>query len=460
VTVHGGMSVVLVSKRGAYWVGVVCLAVFCWGGLALAESDPQAEDVTRQRNLLEVGGYLGLAVPSTRHELVGSGSTHQEFAPVVAQIGARLSFMPLYVIGVEAEGTLGPTSTKNSKFAMLYAVRAHAIAQYPVWRRLCLFGLLGGGILGVASDQDAVGRAVDGAFHWGWGAKYYWPEKWAFRADFRHVISDGIGLEHAQQFEFLFGAAWVIGWHSDRDRDGVADDKDRCPDKAAATSDGCPDTDMDRDGVPDDRDRCPARRGVAADGCPPKDEDVDGDGIVDSRDRCPRKPETVNGFEDEDGCPDDAQDPIREFNEAAKGPANFSLTFALGKAKLTEEGEAVVDSAAAVLVQYPRLSMLVRGHTDASGNRRKNVVLSRRRAVAVKQRLVTGGVLATRITVEGVGPSEPIADNKTKEGRAKNRRIEFRALLEPQEAGGGKQKPSKKKPAQPAATAPKPAPPR
>ncbi len=65
---------------------VLCLVTCCWGGLALAESDPQAEEVTRQRNLFELGGYLGLAVPSTRHELVGSGSAHQEFAAVVAQI--------------------------------------------------------------------------------------------------------------------------------------------------------------------------------------------------------------------------------------------------------------------------------------------------------------------------------------------------------------------------------------
>jgi outer membrane protein OmpA-like peptidoglycan-associated protein len=81
------------------------------------------------------------------------------------------------------------------------------------------------------------------------------------------------------------------------------------------------------------------------------------------------------------------------------------------------------------------------GHTDSTGSREINVDLSQRRAEAVQQYLVGKGIDESRLLTRGAGPDEPIADNKTKAGRAENRRIEFK-LLQP---GAGTTAPKKKK---------------
>jgi OmpA-OmpF porin, OOP family len=101
----------------------------------------------------------------------------------------------------------------------------------------------------------------------------------------------------------------------DRDGDGIADDRDLCPDDPEdfdgfEDRDGCPDLDNDQDGILDVDDMCPNvpedRDGVDdEDGCPEGDEhDRDGDGILDHLDACPDDPEDFDGFEDDDGCPD------------------------------------------------------------------------------------------------------------------------------------------------------------
>ena len=79
-----------------------------------------------------------------------------------------------------------------------------------------------------------------------------------------------------------------------------------------------------------------------------------------------------------------------------------------------------------LLADYPDLKLLIRGHTDNVGKPEANVQLSKARAQAVKDYLVGKGVKAERLRVEGRGPDEPVADNKTFAGRAKNRRIEFK----------------------------------
>jgi PEGA domain-containing protein len=99
---------------------------------------------------------------------------------------------------------------------------------------------------------------------------------------------------------------------NDRDRDGISDANDRCPDEPEdrdgfQDADGCPDPDNDADGVADVTDKCPNepedRDGFQDDdGCP--DPDNDQDGVPDTADKCPNAQETRNGFQDDDGCPD------------------------------------------------------------------------------------------------------------------------------------------------------------
>lgn len=104
---------------------------------------------------------------------------------------------------------------------------------------------------------------------------------------------------------------------ADRDRDGIPDRDDKCPDAAEdrdgfEDSDGCPDLDNDKDGIPDKLDRCPNEpeevNGIEdTDGCPEPDRDFDG--IKDVVDKCPDQPEDKNGWQDEDGCPDGGPPP-------------------------------------------------------------------------------------------------------------------------------------------------------
>jgi len=70
----------------------------------------------------------------------------------------------------------------------------------------------------------------------------------------------------------------------------------------------------------------------------------------------------------------------------------------------------------------------IAGHTDNVGKRAANVDLSQRRAAAVRKYLVDAGIDAARLETRGAGPDEPVASNKTKDGRAKNRRIEFELI--------------------------------
>ena len=79
--------------------------------------------------------------------------------------------------------------------------------------------------------------------------------------------------------------------------------------------------------------------------------------------------------------------------------------------------------------EHPEIARVaVDGHTDSVGTARANLALSRRRAIAVMRWLVAHGVDERRLEARGFGPRRPIADNKTAEGRAKNRRVEFQIL--------------------------------
>jgi OOP family OmpA-OmpF porin len=107
--------------------------------------------------------------------------------------------------------------------------------------------------------------------------------------------------------------------------------------------------------------------------------------------------------------------------------ANRTIEFETGSATLTPQGRAILDQMAAVLVKMTTKTVEIIGHTDNAGNRQSNIALSQARADAVKGYLVAKGISPTQLTTTGVGPDQPIAPNDTNDGRARNRRIEFRA---------------------------------
>ncbi|MCX5902273.1 MAG: OmpA family protein [Proteobacteria bacterium] len=102
------------------------------------------------------------------------------------------------------------------------------------------------------------------------------------------------------------------------------------------------------------------------------------------------------------------------------------IRFDFNKAVIKPEFVPVLDEAVAVLQKHPGKKVTIEGNTDAIGSDAYNMKLGQRRADSVKKYLVEKGIAADTLTTESFGESKPVADNKTKEGRAMNRRVEFK----------------------------------
>lgn len=117
---------------------------------------------------------------------------------------------------------------------------------------------------------------------------------------------------------------------------------------------------------------------------------------------------------------------VREQAVVDQTLANRIIEFEPGSAVLRPEGALILDELARTLLSMGERRLEVIGHTDAQGSRASNLALSLARAQAVKSYLVNRGLVAERIATSGMGPDQPVADNTTEAGRARNRRIEFR----------------------------------
>lgn len=214
------------------------------------------------------------------------------------------------------------------------------------------------------------------------------------------------------------------GCPEDSDGDGVYDGIDKCPDTpkgAKVDGRGCP-TDSDGDGVPDGLDHCadtPKGATVDARGCP---KDSDGDGVYDGVDKCPGTP--AGTPVDAAGCP--KAKPLIE--EERRTLVLEGVQFEVDSAKLTAGSAAVLDRVAESLLGWPEVRIEVGGYTDSSGSDAYNLKLSERRAAAAREYLTGKGVAGNRMTSRGYGEANPIGDNGTKTGRAKNRRVELKRL--------------------------------
>lgn len=290
-------------------------------------------------------------------------------------------------------------------FAMVLAGCASTGGHWTDSRLNCaIAGAVAGGTVGSFDDSDAAATgALIGA---GIGALFCGGKD-----------SDGDGVKDSRDKCPGTPAGAPVdenGCEFDDDNDGVVNSEDRCPNTPPGVqvdAHGC-EIDSDGDGVGDSRDRCPnTPKGAKVDehGC---ELDSDGDGVVDSRDRCPG---TAPGTPvDNDGC------------DLAPAHTLAGVNFEFDSARLTADSKSRLDEGLAILKRHPNLKVEIAGHTDSTGSDAYNQGLSERRAKAVMDYMVANGANAANLTARGYGESQPVADNGTKEGRAKNRRVEFR----------------------------------
>jgi len=157
------------------------------------------------------------------------------------------------------------------------------------------------------------------------------------------------------------------------------------------------------------------------------DGDEDGDGVPDSRDKCPGTPKGVQV--DANGCPPAPPPAVVEEVVVVKEETIVirDVHFQFDSAKLTAADTAKLDTVATRLKQEaPGAQLRVSGHTDSVGKEAYNQKLSEKRAHSVVEYLIKSGVpRSSFVSVTGAGDSHPVADNKTAEGRALNRRTEI-----------------------------------
>ncbi|WP_439100824.1 OmpA family protein [Congregibacter sp.] len=171
--------------------------------------------------------------------------------------------------------------------------------------------------------------------------------------------------------------------------------------------------DSDGDGVMDDKDRCPntpAGAEVDMDGCAL---DSDGDGVADYKDQCANTPAGVKV--DATGCP--VKDEVVLTVDR--------LNFAFDSAALDAQSRSALDAAVAVIKSSSSVKMDVVGYTDTSGPEEYNLGLSKRRAQAAVDYLVSQGVDADQLRAAGRGEADPVASNDSRDGRERNRRVEL-----------------------------------
>jgi len=203
----------------------------------------------------------------------------------------------------------------------------------------------------------------------------------------------------------------------DTDGDGIADKDDACPDVAGLKAfDGCPDT--DGDGIADKNDKCIDVKGPKENnGCPWPDRD--GDTVLDKDDKCP----DVKGTVANKGCPEISDEAIKKLNDYAK-----TILFDTNKDTFKQQTYPVLQAIAAILKEYPSSKFAIEGHTDSDGGDDFNQRLSDARANAVKTYLMEQGIDQFRLSALGYGESRPIDTNKTKAGKANNRRVEVKLV--------------------------------
>jgi OOP family OmpA-OmpF porin len=254
---------------------------------------------------VEIGGTAGIHVFADDNEL---GVPDVEMAPSErnsALFGLRLGVFFNDMLGVEAEFGTIPSEAREQVYEIWnLAYRAHVVAQFRAENpanKLIPFALLGGGAISVVDSKGensgaaAIKTDTDAMLHLGVGAKYRVDNGWGLRLDARVLFPPSSADDgFTEDFELLLSIYKELGRKKVEAPKPPPVDEDPDKDGIIGAADKCPNDPEDKDGYQDD------------DGCP--DNDNDGDGIADAQDKCPMEPEDKDGFEDDNGCPDNDND--------------------------------------------------------------------------------------------------------------------------------------------------------
>lgn len=392
---------------------------------------------------MQLGAWVGPRVfaSDTLLGFIPDAPAHPDLGSSVT-FGARIGHVVVFPWLVpEFELAMSPTSTTAEGGAAAASVfwlepRAHLRFELNAGKRLQPFVLIGGGApIALSSARRTFDSGIVGAGHLGAGVRYDTLRGFVLRFDARVAFVPGARISSSMEEDPYFGAEIDVAFgielslgtrakaveqrrlaSLDRDRDGVADDKDACADRAE-----------DADGFDD------------LDGCPDIDNDLDR--VLDIADKCTTVPEGYNGFEDDDGCPDTVPDDVEALRGTIEG-----LLYADAETAVRDSALPNIEKIAKTMAAHPSIRVVLIGHTDdreakqfaepVDGQPAPDVTelaldLSRARAEAVKQALTAAGVAASRIEIDGRGAEEPVAENDRPKGRLANRRVEIKLFVPP-----------------------------
>jgi outer membrane protein OmpA-like peptidoglycan-associated protein len=181
--------------------------------------------------------------------------------------------------------------------------------------------------------------------------------------------------------------------------------------------------DKDNDGIPNAKDKCKKVYGpVKFDGCP----DTDGDGVPDKVDNCPN----ITGPIENMGCPNADSNAVK-LNDTEKNIVSLAAkntAFIQATSKISDSSMIALNNLANLLLQKTDYKIEIIGHSDNKGKEKNIQQSSEDRANAIKSFLLSKGIKEARIKTKGLGSALPIADNKTAEGRQKNRRVDYKII--------------------------------
>lgn len=301
-------------------------------------------------------------------------------------------------------------------------------------------------VLGTYNGDDVTGKANHFTAAGGIGSNFWLTKNFGLNLQGDYVSTPGNSSNVANFWQASASLMFRFG-NTDRDKDGIKDSEDACPDvPGLAQFQGCPDT--DGDGVADKDDNCPEVAGpVENNGCPWPD--TDGDGVLDKDDACPSVagPAANNGcpwpdtdgdgiLDKDDACPTVAG--LAQYNGCPRTDVNVAddvtkalndILFDFNKATIRPESKEKLDQAAAYIKDFPAGKFLIEGRTDKKGSDAYNLKLSRQRAASVVAALEARGVAPEQLKSRGVGEAKAtVAETASDAERLSDRRVVVEAI--------------------------------